>query len=762
MASTIKILDPVQGLIDYTNDIKPYHTKVIEALIEYVGQDTLSVSVFEDFAFTIESLYEFDGNYICLIGGYGTPYFGDPENLLVSSPDVSKTILEYPAIGPGFFIVLGDKTVLFDPTVNINLSIISSIEDKIVGVNATGSPSTGSFIVSGDKAAEYIAAGNFSVVGSVGSPNNDSDYTVVSAVYQPVGSPPVNATVITVTEVVPSTSVEGFASILDSTNTGTFAVISSEYTDKHRNPFTTVFVTGVSLVPPTFTSITHPNRRFVSIINSQPLVYDRILSYSNALRLYETSSPPMPYYVADEGVVIAGIVNLSSSPSSFSVLGNFQSSNLFVGDEFVVEDSSGNDGTYNITSLTYEFAGSPVNDFVTTFGVTAIPDTNIDGNVKLNIPSNVFIIDSGDYTRFFVQGSRVNTTSGSHIGRYTTLNSQFFNNKTHIRVRETLIDEGTGRLIIGTGANYIAVDGNVESIYGGSPAQLFNIVGSLRNDGSYTTASATYDMATKTTQISIVEPFDITDSSGEIHEFASGDITHLPEGFGATVDLCELVPQALSISSITEDFKVSMGHKFRIEATVSGSNEIHIQDDNGYVYNIFTAGSPPDTLVEIIDSGINNGQYTIIGVAGGSPSTTTVLTVGGSLQDSGGTPIAGSPPFESGFLLYQNWWQYYVTNIPAGSPVSEFVVSGDARGDIAGSPPSTIQHVFTGNPYTVNSVIFDSITNTTSITVNEDIQTTRILLQPPYIGSPPFAGSPPVIVDVRAGSPPFDDWIISI
>jgi len=762
MASTIKILDPVQGLIDYTNDIKPYHTKVIEALIEYVGQDTLSVSVFEDFAFTIESLYEFDGNYICLIGGYGTPYFGDPENLLVSSPDVSKTILEYPAIGPGFFIVLGDKTVLFDPTVNVSLGITSSIEDKLVDVNAsTGSPPTGgSFTVLGNKVADYYDGLGFNIVGSA---FNDGAYNVASTTTVSIGSPAVTVTQINVNEVVDTNNVEGFVSVPDTTNTGVFSVISSEYTDNFKIPYTTVFVTGVSLIPPTFTSTTHPNRRFVSVVNSQPLVYNRILSYSNALRLYETSSPPMPYYVADEGVVIAGIVNLSSSPSSFSVLGNFQSSNLFVGDEFVVEDSSGNDGTYNITSLTYEFAGSPVNDFgVTTFGVTAIPDTNIDGNVKLNIPSNVFIIDSGDYTRFFVQGSRVNTTSGSHIGRYTTLNSQFFNNKTHIRVRETLIDEGTGRLIIGTGANYIAVDGNVESIYGGSPAQLFNIVGSLRNDGSYTTASATYDMATKTTQISIVEPFDITDSSGEIHEFASGDITHLPEGFGATVDLCELVPQALSISSITEDFKVSMGHKFRIEATVSGSNEIHIQDDNGYVYNIFTAGSPPDTLVEIIDSGINNGQYTIIGVAGGSPSTTTVLTVGGSLQDSGGTPIAGSPPFESGFLLYQNWWQYYVTNIPAGSPVSEFVVSGDARGDIAGSPPSTIQHVFTGNPYTVNSVIFDSITNTTSITVNEDIQTTRILLQPPYIGSPPFAGSPPVIVDVRAGSPPFDDWIISI
>lgn len=35
----IRQLDPIQGLIDYVEDIKPYHTKIIEVMIEYVYDD---------------------------------------------------------------------------------------------------------------------------------------------------------------------------------------------------------------------------------------------------------------------------------------------------------------------------------------------------------------------------------------------------------------------------------------------------------------------------------------------------------------------------------------------------------------------------------------------------------------------------------------------------------------------------------------------------------------------------------------------------
>jgi len=66
MGDTIKILDPVKGLVDYVNDIKPYHTKVIESLVEYVGIEAVDVRVTEEFHLGIELLFTV-GNPFCEI-----------------------------------------------------------------------------------------------------------------------------------------------------------------------------------------------------------------------------------------------------------------------------------------------------------------------------------------------------------------------------------------------------------------------------------------------------------------------------------------------------------------------------------------------------------------------------------------------------------------------------------------------------------------------------------------------------------------------
>lgn len=45
MASNIIPLDPVQGFVDYVQDIKPYHSKILEVLIEYVTVDEVQVTI---------------------------------------------------------------------------------------------------------------------------------------------------------------------------------------------------------------------------------------------------------------------------------------------------------------------------------------------------------------------------------------------------------------------------------------------------------------------------------------------------------------------------------------------------------------------------------------------------------------------------------------------------------------------------------------------------------------------------------------------
>ena len=53
-SSSGKTLDPVQGLIDYVLEIKPYHTKIMEVLVEYVHSDNVDVTIIEDFQLQID------------------------------------------------------------------------------------------------------------------------------------------------------------------------------------------------------------------------------------------------------------------------------------------------------------------------------------------------------------------------------------------------------------------------------------------------------------------------------------------------------------------------------------------------------------------------------------------------------------------------------------------------------------------------------------------------------------------------------------
>lgn len=49
--SYIKQLDPMAGLVEYINDIKPYHTKIIENEVEYTNTDLSSVLMTESIVF---------------------------------------------------------------------------------------------------------------------------------------------------------------------------------------------------------------------------------------------------------------------------------------------------------------------------------------------------------------------------------------------------------------------------------------------------------------------------------------------------------------------------------------------------------------------------------------------------------------------------------------------------------------------------------------------------------------------------------------
>lgn len=46
-------IDPVEGLVDYTDFVKPYHTKILEVLVEYIHTDCIDVTFTEDFYLSV-------------------------------------------------------------------------------------------------------------------------------------------------------------------------------------------------------------------------------------------------------------------------------------------------------------------------------------------------------------------------------------------------------------------------------------------------------------------------------------------------------------------------------------------------------------------------------------------------------------------------------------------------------------------------------------------------------------------------------------
>ena len=46
-------IDPTEGFISYVNEVKPYHTKILEVLVEYVHEEAISSTITEEIAITL-------------------------------------------------------------------------------------------------------------------------------------------------------------------------------------------------------------------------------------------------------------------------------------------------------------------------------------------------------------------------------------------------------------------------------------------------------------------------------------------------------------------------------------------------------------------------------------------------------------------------------------------------------------------------------------------------------------------------------------
>jgi hypothetical protein len=85
-------IDPTQGFVEYVQATKPYHTKILDVLVEYVSVDALNVTITDAIAWEIQlSRPDFDVAYSC---GYGFVWDPLPTATTPDLPLAPVTILE--------------------------------------------------------------------------------------------------------------------------------------------------------------------------------------------------------------------------------------------------------------------------------------------------------------------------------------------------------------------------------------------------------------------------------------------------------------------------------------------------------------------------------------------------------------------------------------------------------------------------------------------------------------------------------------------
>lgn len=570
--SGFRELDPVQGLVDYVNDVKPYHTKIIEVLVEYVHEDKINVTILEDTDWNIglswpsEEMAE-----LTCPGGYATGLFGDPNIWPVVSPNPTIPFEAYPAINTftNTFTLIGDRTGDIIPGMQIEL--ITFVENfeflyPIVEANAGPAGDPGTYFVVEDPFGDFVLAhppyvGSpidpaFHFVETLGTSNDNRPFTVTNV--SPYGP---GLTKVEVGQAILPQLTGGSLGLVRTAgnNTGTYTVAQVVYNGGSidswpgypnpttyqigNDPHTIVSVVEPLNVPsftPTVGSPAMLAESYSAFVRLNSAIVEKVLSYSNFTTSY--SSSPLSYsQTPDEGILRESVVAVT--PSSFAVEGNLEISNIFVGDTLRILSSSGNNGTYIIADISYD-----VGTNTTVISVEEIVTSNVaDGILEIDIPANVFVV-SGDFRSRFTQGKEFSVSGGSFAGTYTVLTSDYVNGKTRIRTTRDIIDTRVGYDIVEVTTGIVINNDRTDVFSAGTQV---NVYGSDANDGSYVVASSSYDSISNTTTIvpDLGSPVDVhfipSGAGGKIRAVTMGVIKSgfNTLGFAEEPDFCEFNPE---------------------------------------------------------------------------------------------------------------------------------------------------------------------------------------------------------------------------
>ncbi len=149
MTSNIKELDPVQGLVDYIEDIKPYHSKVIEILTEYVYNEVIDTTITDSLLLEIGLIFPGEAalaESFAITCGFGSGPYDGFTAWPVITPNITLVLGPFADTPPGYDVagntvcIPGDRTNQYIIGLGIEIDLYAYdtvLDTRTVGVQTS-------------------------------------------------------------------------------------------------------------------------------------------------------------------------------------------------------------------------------------------------------------------------------------------------------------------------------------------------------------------------------------------------------------------------------------------------------------------------------------------------------------------------------------------------------------------------------------------------------------------------------------------------
>ncbi|HCT31163.1 MAG TPA: hypothetical protein DIW31_10640, partial [Bacteroidales bacterium] len=103
--TSIVTSDPIQGLVDYILDIKPYHSKIAEVSMDLVLSDDVAVTILDANELIGEFVQDWRALFAC-DEGFGIAPFGEEDQSISYIPDLGTKGVMTPVDDGGAYPIL--------------------------------------------------------------------------------------------------------------------------------------------------------------------------------------------------------------------------------------------------------------------------------------------------------------------------------------------------------------------------------------------------------------------------------------------------------------------------------------------------------------------------------------------------------------------------------------------------------------------------------------------------------------------------------